>query len=130
AGSLYEHSKPAGTVPAATWDVASTCLITGATTATPGGLGQNFGDFIWDCEDQAATFATGNMTISGNYTLVSTGSGILSVAAGSSNVNFNIGGDFNVQGGEMRIKTGGNGNAGVSTVGGNLNITDGTLDLC
>src|SRR5690606_32069712 len=60
AGSTYEHAKPAGTIPTATWELGSTCLVTGSTAAVPGGLGQSFGNFTWNCAGQTATLYTGN----------------------------------------------------------------------
>ena len=55
AGASYRHlhTTTSGTIPTATWNAASTCEINGYTTNTtaPGGLGQAFGNFTWNCSE-------------------------------------------------------------------------------
>jgi hypothetical protein len=78
-GSTYEHAQNGGTtIPAATWDAASTLLITGITNSTSvlGGLGQSFGNVTWNCPGQtvANSLPNSNFTYNGTLTIVSTGS--------------------------------------------------------
>ena len=65
------------TIPAATWDIASTLLITGITNSTAqlGGLGQLFGNVVWNCPGQTAPngLANSDYTYNGTLTIVSTG---------------------------------------------------------
>lgn len=51
--SVYNHGVNGGALPIATWDVTSTCNITGVTGATPTNFGQTFGRFTWNCPNQA-----------------------------------------------------------------------------
>ncbi|MFL5748860.1 MAG: beta strand repeat-containing protein, partial [Niastella sp.] len=57
-GGTYEHNytTAAGTIPTATWNTGSTCSVIGYTTNTtaPGGLGQPFYNFTWNCTGQGA----------------------------------------------------------------------------
>jgi len=77
-GSVYEHKLNGGTtIPAATWDIASTLLISGITNSTVslGGLGQLFGNVTWNCPGQTALngLANSNYTYNGTLTIVNTG---------------------------------------------------------
>ncbi|HRZ75573.1 MAG TPA: hypothetical protein P5335_11615, partial [Flavobacterium sp.] len=43
-GGIYQHARNGGPIPTATWNAASTCLVTGITNTIPSaGLGQSFG---------------------------------------------------------------------------------------
>ena len=44
-GSTYRHQQNGGTIPTATWNANSTCLITGITSTIPSGMGQTFRTF-------------------------------------------------------------------------------------
>lgn len=129
-GGKYQHNINGGTVITATWDVNSTCEITGATSTAPGGLGQAFGNFTWNPAAQAANNLnlSGNLTtVNGDFTVVNTGtSGSLRLTATTS-PTLTIGGNLNVQGGKL---VGGN-NTGIVTINlaGDLSVTGGTLDL-
>lgn len=74
-GASYQHAQNGGTVPTATWNAASNCNITGITSATSlTGLGQTFGNFTWNCTGQTGTlYMESNMTVAGNFTVLSTG---------------------------------------------------------
>lgn len=84
AGAVYRHgfTTSEGVIPVATWDVASTLIISGyttATTATAGGnWGQAFGNVEWNCISQTATFNLGGLltTVNGDLTILSTGNSI------------------------------------------------------
>lgn len=86
----YNH-KYTGTssgpgVPIATWNTGSTVLISGYTTSTGGpngGMNQTFYNFTYNCPAQTTTTnwsGTGPLTVTNNFTLVSTGSGTLQFA--------------------------------------------------
>jgi pectin methylesterase-like acyl-CoA thioesterase len=74
-GGLYNHALVAGSLPTATWETGSTCLITGTTGATPGNIIQNFYNFTWDCPGQSTNLnlAWDNVTINGDLTCRATG---------------------------------------------------------
>lgn len=52
-GGEYEHAMDKGVLPSATWQLHSTCKITGVITQSPGGIDQVFGNFTWDNLNQA-----------------------------------------------------------------------------
>ncbi len=70
----YSHTSNGGNIPPFIWTVFSTCKISGVTTTLPGGLGQGFGNILYDCPSQ-----TTNVTINpvpttlANFTINSTG---------------------------------------------------------
>jgi hypothetical protein len=54
-GGTYNHGINGGTLPRATWNFNSTCLISGITTAdefSGGSHAQTFSNFVWDCPSQ------------------------------------------------------------------------------
>lgn len=62
-GAEYQHNQGRGVIPEATWQLGSTCRITGWTSengtvpSTFGeSLAQSFYNFIWDCAGQTAVF--------------------------------------------------------------------------
>lgn len=102
--SAYRHAMNAGTIPAATWNLTSTCYVTGTTSTAPAGLGQAFGNFTWDCPghstlinlNAALTTVNGDFTVryAGQIQGVRTQNGLaLSLNAP---LTLNIGGNFNV----------------------------------
>jgi hypothetical protein len=107
AGSIYRHSHTTteGVIPLATWDIASTVIISGYTTATAGTVngnwGQSFGNFEWSCAAQTANFSLGGFftTVNGDLNILATGTtGVLNfVTVGAATIdvvgNFNISGD-------------------------------------
>ncbi|TAE10754.1 MAG: BspA family leucine-rich repeat surface protein, partial [Bacteroidetes bacterium] len=91
AGSSYNHQMNGGTIPTATWNQTSTCIISGVTNTMPTGMGQTFGNLSWDCTTQSATVTfTGTITIARNFSLIS--SNAQSLNFGSSNIN--VGGNL------------------------------------
>lgn len=72
AGGTYVHNLDGSNLPAATWDVASTCKIQGTKTVAPTGLNQNFGNLTFACAGLTAPTSatlTGDITISGNLAI-------------------------------------------------------------
>jgi len=97
AGGIYDHAQNSGTVPTCTWDITSSCNVTGITTTPPAGLGQVFGDFKWDCRLSVANLnLAGTLTtINGNFTLSETGNPAKTVQfATITSPVINIGGDM------------------------------------
>ena len=102
ANSTYQHNRNTGAIPTATWHANSNCNITGATTTVPSGLGQNFGNFTWNCTGQTVALSLagmGSRTIS-SLNILSTGTGSINYVAATaftlSVTNYNhSGGTFN-----------------------------------
>ena len=126
-GGKYDHNytTTAGTIPTATWSSGSTCEIIGYTTntGTPGGLGQSFHHFTYNCANQdfnsIVNFAGGLTTVNGDFTFVTSNHSSL-VLTDNTMLVMNIGGAFNVQGGSLFICN------GVNTI--NFNITAGSYN--
>ncbi|MFD1000378.1 T9SS type A sorting domain-containing protein [Ohtaekwangia kribbensis] len=106
-GSTYEHlfTTTDGRIPAASWNLNSTCLISGYTTNTtyPGGLiGTNFGNFTWNTPSSTATSVnlSGQLTsVLGTLSILSTGSSALYLGQSDSEpVTLAIGGDLIISG--------------------------------
>jgi len=77
-GGTYDHARNGGTIPAATWNIASNCNITGLTATAPGGLNQTFGNFNYASAYDLSL--GGNLTVTGN----------LDISAGSIAANTRI----------------------------------------
>lgn len=100
-GSKYNHAVNGLTIPSSgvTWDPNSTLIISGVTSTVPTGLGQNFGNFIFNSPAMTGSKLLGltATTINGNLEILNTNSpGVVTLA--SSGGNLNIGGDFIVSG--------------------------------
>lgn len=106
AGSLYHNASNGGIVPAGTWDVNSECRITGIINNAPTGLAQSFGSFTWNCPSQSASLTVsinGDITIKGDFSLASTGSGKLALTSNSSQVSMIVEGDYSQTGGTFVV---------------------------
>lgn len=107
-GSIYEHlnTDSAGTIPIATWDIHSSCVISGYTTNvdTPTGLNQAFGNFMWNCPNQTGNInANGELfVINGNFIVASTGTGTLHLTS-SSDCHLTIGLDLAINDGTLSL---------------------------
>jgi len=75
AGGTYQHNINAGTIPTATWNATSTCLITGLTGTDPTGDGQAFGNLTYDCSGMTSDrgMASSGLSIAGNFNVTNTG---------------------------------------------------------
>jgi len=75
AATTYQHAQNGGNIPTATWNVSSTCLVTGITNAISlTGLGQVFGNFTWNCTGQTSNlYLASNISITGNLSVLGTG---------------------------------------------------------
>ena len=123
-GGTYQHSQDGGTIPTATWNSGSTCLVTGTVATLPGGFNQTFGHLTWNCAGQTSTANLGStLTITGNLTVQSTGgSGQFRFAVGTSAVA----GNFTESGGTVRLA---GGSARTVTAGGDFTMSGGTLEM-
>jgi hypothetical protein len=134
----YAHNftTSAGTIPTATWGSGSTCLIQGYTsdTAAPGGLGQVFYNFTWNCTGQAGiinlsgglTNVTGNLTVSSTGTTPSITEALVLVDSVATTIN--IAGNLNVTSGYLA--GGDHTAANIVNVTNNISIgATGTYDL-
>src|SRR5262249_26709047 len=120
---LYEHAQDGGTIPTASWDATSTCLISGLTTTDPAGAGQAFGNLRYDCAGMTGNhdMAASGLSIAGNFQVLNTGTGILRMLQTPVTVSGNctISDDFRI----------GSATARTLNVLGNFSLTAGTLDM-
>lgn len=113
-GGTYEHALDGGAIPTATWNVNSTCLLSGITTTIPSGLAQSFGNFTWNCTGQTGTPSIANtMTVNGDFTL---NAGTFTLNSSTSNT-LNIGGDYIQTGGIFDFNQGSSGSSIVNLAG-------------
>jgi hypothetical protein len=122
-GGTYIHNVNGEGIPTASWDVNSNCLVTGVVATLPGGRNQNFGNLIWNNTAQTATTAYGALSITGNLTIQSTGSGQFNFTNATANT---VGGDFIQTGGTVWLANTG---ATSLTVGGNFSLSGGNFNL-
>jgi len=130
AGSNYVHQRNGGTIPTATWITGTPnalCNVTGITTAAAGNTLQTFADFTYNCTSQTAAnlpllSAAGTMTVAGNFSLLSTGSGSIVLNPNNNNTRTLDVLNYDQTGGIINLTAAGNGN----TVG-NIRVT-GTLN--
>jgi len=127
-GSTYNHARNGSSIPAAAWAPASTCEITGVINNAPGGLNQNFGNFTWKSISQtlnnASLLSMDGGTVSGDFSIISTGTGSLRLATASS-MSLTIVGDLNITGGVLNMSNGAG--TGTLTVRGDFNMSGGTI---
>ncbi|MDD4991430.1 MAG: T9SS type A sorting domain-containing protein [Paludibacter sp.] len=138
AGGAYQHAQNGGTIPTATWNTTSTCNITGITNATTlAGLGQTFGNFTWNCTNQATGnfYLATNINVLGNFTVLSTGATndpnnfSLRMSNTATGYTMNVGGNFvvsNTAAFKMNNSTG----ACSLNIGGNLIINGAGSNFC
>ncbi len=130
-GSMYHHASDGGTIPLSLWGPGSTCRITGITNTSPSGLGQTFGNFIWDCASQSSALTVSinsNISVLGNCTIISTGAGKLAVTNSTSTYSMYVSGNF-IQTGGTFVLNGGASSAVTDYlyIAGNFQFTGGTI---
>lgn len=148
-----------GTIPLATWDANATLLITDITTATTisGISGSSLGNVVYNCPNQTAAevsfaISANNTVFKGDFLVRNTGNGILNLKRSStSTFLLNIGGDFKLENGEVRVsrsrtlniilsgnfeQSGGNllylpsgGTSSTFTIQGDFKLSGGTFDF-
>ncbi len=130
ANSKYIHAQNGGSIPVATWSIASDCNIEGYSNSTtaPGNLDQSFGNFTWNSQNQTGdiSLAAELATIIGDFTVVNTGSGSIRLKnSGGQASTTTVSGNYNQTGGNLFIV----GTSGTHTLSlmGNFNMSGGTL---
>lgn len=126
-GSWYRHAVNGGTIGVCIWDTLSTCEITGDSTDTSGptNFDQTFGNLVWNCPGQSVVInLSGIPRVANNFTISSTGSGILTLST-SVSVNLFVGGNYSQSNGIFYPSNG----AGNDTlfIGGNFSLSGGYL---
>jgi Secretion system C-terminal sorting domain len=135
-GGTYIHALNGGTIPTATWNVASNCNITGITNSVPAGLTQAFGNFTWNSPGHSATINLNSAltTINGNFTINEAGNvgGVRVtdplVLSSNTGLTLNVAGNMTVSntGGAVWVAMT-NGTAAVTiNVGGDFNMSNAT----
>ncbi len=120
AGAVYQHSQNGGVIPTATWNVASTCLVTGITSTAPTGADQNFGNFVWNCPSQGANNVSVSLSsIQGTLSIQASGTGQFQLSNGTTTA-----GGLSLSGGSLRIASG---TPRTLVINGNVSIAAGTL---
>jgi len=138
-GSFFNDAIDGGVIPTATWDVNSTCNITGYVSQAGGNtstgptsfqasLLQSFGNFTWNSINQTNgvySFYAQLSTVNGNLTIGNTGLGSLTLGnVGTGDLT--VGGNFIQTGGNFSLSSTG---ARSMSVGGNVKINGGIFDL-
>ena len=131
-GGSYVHAQNGGTIPTASWEVGSTCKVTGAVGNAPGNASQNYHHFTWDCPGQTSNLnvAWDNITIGGDVTVASSGGSRFQLTSSTySGTTITILGDVIVTGGALAS----NGSSGAATytieVMGDVTVTAGNLGV-
>ncbi|MBX7124409.1 MAG: T9SS type A sorting domain-containing protein [Cyclobacteriaceae bacterium] len=131
-GSVYEvQNTTFGTLPTATWDTASTILVTGlnAATSAAASWAQNIGNLTIACPNLGAAAANlaGRPTINGNLTISNTGaSGRVVLFSGAGTSTINITGSLTVSGSAV-MYAGTSGTVTVNVSGGVVFNTSGAV---
>lgn len=108
----YRHNVNGGTIPTASWNTNSTCLVTGITSAQNfSGHRQTFSKFVWDCPGQTAShFVLGENSsssaptciITDSFIIKSTNDKILQITSTGGQRDFTVG-NFFLYGGKVAI---------------------------
>jgi hypothetical protein len=131
AGSTYQHNVNGSSIPEASWNTTSTCLLTGMTNSLPDDLDQDFGNLTFNSGSQTGHFKLNDEDddelgeIDGNLRVISTGSGSLTLNKNSGN-SISVGGNYFHEGGTVYITEGRNCNM---SVGGSLQLSGGTFAM-
>lgn len=127
-GGIYEHARDGGSVPSAFWEVGSEVRFTGTVNDAPDNRGQDYYNLTLNTPDMLSNrdLSLDGNTISGDITVVSSGSARWRLVGGSSGT-VTIMGDVIVQGGSF--ETLGTSSETIVEVlhYGNVNVTGGTF---
>ncbi len=113
-GGTYEHNytTSVGVIPTATWNTGSNCDIIGYTAALAVGAGsgydQTFSNFTWNCTGQntrAINLASYLTDVTGNLSILSTGTTGTLTLSSTASTTINIGGDLIQSGGICYLAT-------------------------
>ncbi len=125
--ATYIHGTNGGTIPTATWNSLSTVMVIGVTATAPSGMGQPFGNFVWENVNQSGNFylGSGGTSFSGALVINGTGSGRLMMGQSFTASYFLMnGGRFEIASGVIFNMV-----SATLTVTGNMVVSGGTLDL-
>jgi hypothetical protein len=125
-GSVYEHNVNGGTVPTATWDSISLCLITGITKNDPNGLdGQVFGNLTYNStlQEDDETIQQ-SFTVKNDFKILSTGSASLRLTNSGEGESITTK-NFIMEGGILNLSD--NDGIGTLNISGNFSHTSGTI---
>lgn len=127
-GSEYIHNSDGGNVPAADWNANTRCLIQGVVNSAPTGLGQTFGNFTWNCPAQQITAPVNtDMTVQGDFRLVSSGTGSFAITNNNSGT-LSINGNYYQDGGTLNFNAGSSSTAtSYLYIAGNFSFTGGKI---
>ncbi len=141
----YRHNQNGGRIPDATWATASTCEVTGITDNSGAfnraGLTQAFGNFTWNCTNQTAVVSFAARlssywggSVTGNFTVTSTGTGSIKLVDGNINGNrtLTVSGNYSQGGGTVYVmgsSTRGGVHSMIVNVNGDFSLTGGLLNL-
>ena len=99
-GATYIHYLNRGTIPSATWNASSNCMIIGITNGPfAGGSNQTFGNVIWNCASQAGTYFLDAVNITGDLIVQNTNGFEARPTDGRANT---VGGNYYQNGGYIR----------------------------
>lgn len=130
-GSTYEHAHDGGVVPLSTWETGSTALFTGIQSTTPGDRGQDYYNLTLNTPDLSSNkdMDLDGHTISGDLTVISSGSSRWRLVGGSSGT-ITIIGDVIVEAG-AQLETQGTGSATDVIINhyGNLTVNGGNFSV-
>jgi len=128
-GSVYQHTANGGAIPAAVWDANSLCSVTGVTSNTLTGFGQSFGNFTWNSQGQTSVVPmNANITVKGNFTLTSTGTGRLALIDDNTSRTITVSGNYIQTGGIFDLNfSPPSTSTAYLTVAGNFSFTGGTI---
>lgn len=107
---VYEHNINGGSIPTATWNSGSTCMIIGAASAGPSvaSLGQSFHHFIWNCSGQTSSVSLGGglTTINGDFEIRNTANNDVNLITSSGTSNLTVNGKLWLSGGNLSLTSG------------------------
>ncbi|MCG3158059.1 MAG: hypothetical protein DKINENOH_04700 [bacterium] len=129
-GAVYEHARNGGSVPSAVWQEGSSALFTGVTTTAPENRGQDYYHLTLNTPGLTSNrdLALDGNTISGNLTVISTGSARWQLVGGSSGT-VTIKGDVIVQAGQLATHGTSSATNVVVEHYGNINVTAGNFSI-
>jgi len=133
-GGTYKHNVNNTGIPATSqisWNSNSTLEITGitSTTAMTNIAGHSFGNFKWNCTNQTSTCALNtSITVNGDLSILTTGSGILTLSSSGGPHIITLNGDYIQSGGVFNLYSGGTSPAVLDITDGDFNQNAGTLN--
>ncbi len=127
AGATYESKANTVRIPTATWNATSNVKITGFKDGgTIAGLGQNFGNFLWDAPNQTINALPGGNSqlptnIRGTFEVRNTGGYEFAILSSNSSTTYTWDGDLLISGGRLALRT-------FSSIATTLSVRHFTLD--